>query len=532
MITCKHFPFDILNEFSSRDIDYQLNPERFQDFIAHTPSLKNFPRAIEERRHKKVDRELLVTVIEEQYTHIKMTETQKSHVQNLLNKHCFTIVTAHQPSLLTGPLYFIYKIISAISLARQAEQKFTDFSFVPVFVLGGEDHDFAEINHARLFNKNLVWENDEAGSVGRMSLDTLKDVLLSLKEILGNSSHASELLEMIDSSFASSSTYAEFMHAFVNKLLGEYGVIVLNMDHRAFKTQFIPVMEKELKENTSYPLVLASQEKIETLGYKPQAHAREINLFYLLENARERIIYENGRYAVLNTDLSFTEDELIDHLKEHPENFSPNVVLRPLFQESILPNLVYIGGGGELAYWMERKTQFNAFGIFYPLLYRRDSVLWINKKQEKMMEDFAISIESLLSYTEDELVTNFVKSNADVELDFTQEEGLLKEAFDMLVEKANNIDVTLAKAIKGEEVKQNKAFHQLAGRLIRSLKHKQENELNKIRKLKQDLFPGNGLQERTDNFIPYYLKYGKHYFELLLSALNPEDKSLKVIIED
>ena len=221
---------------------------------------------------------------------------------------------------------------------------------------------------------------------------------------------------------------------------------------------------------------------------------------------------------------------MLEELDTHPERFSPNVCLRPVYQEYMLPNLAYIGGGGELAYWLERLPQFEAFGVNFPMLIRRNSVLWIDKRNSKDMRQADLRVDDLFDDT-DNLVNTWIRENSGNEVDYEEELKGIEEAFDKLARKAVDIDPTLEKAIEAEKVRQLKSAEQLGKRLLRAEKGNHEKSVQKIRKLKDKLFPGNGLQERHDNFIPLYLKYGNQFIDILLRELSPFEKGMIVVEE-
>ncbi|MBL7781190.1 MAG: bacillithiol biosynthesis BshC, partial [Saprospiraceae bacterium] len=259
-----------------------------------------------------------------------------------------------------------------------------------------------------------------------------------------------------------------------------------------------------------------------------QAAPREINLFYLKPGMRQRIVLEDGMYRVLQTNLGFSEAEIMAELDLHPERFSPNVVLRPLYQETILPNLAYVGGGGELAYWLERRSLFEHFGIAFPMLVRRNSVLWLDQDAQKKLTKFGFTPQQFFQDTE-ALVREYIAANASGEVSLDKEIADLKTIFDQIAAKAVAIDPTLEKAVRADETKSVAAFEQWQGRLLRAEKQKHEVTLNQMRALKEKLFPGNGLQERTDNFLPYLLKYGDAFLEALQENLDPFEAGFVII---
>lgn len=231
-----------------------------------------------------------------------------------------------------------------------------------------------------------------------------------------------------------------------------------------------------------------------------------------------------------NTDLVFTEAAMLDELDAHPERFSPNVILRPLFQEMILPNLAYVGGGGELAYWLERKSLFEHFGVNFPLLVRRNSVLWVGHDQLAKMQKFGLPASRFFSDI-DSIIKQYVIEISDSEISISGEIAAVKNVFNKLVEKAVKIDAGLEAAVRAEETRQIGALQHLEGRLHKAEKQKHEVSIQQIRSLYEKLFPGGGLQERSDNFIPWYLKYGTPYFEALRVNLRPIEKGF-VILEE
>ena len=303
------------------------------------------------------------------------------------------------------------------------------------------------------------------------------------------------------------------------------------MNHPDLKRLFIPQIKEEIFNQPSQALVQATAEELTKIDFKPQAFPRAINFFYLRENLRERIVFEDGLYKVLNTDYQFTKAEMEAEIDNHPEYFSPNVVMRPVYQEVVMPNLAYIGGGGELAYWLERKSQFAHFDVFYPMLIRRNSVMWLDKGTTKKLRKLDIGITDLFQDT-DSVIRLFVESQSTEALEINQEKGQISKAFDAITEKGKKIDPTLAKAFGAEKAKLLKTLGQLEGRLIRAEKQKHEVGLNQIRSIKDKLYPNNGLQERYDNLLGFYLKYGRGFFDFLLEHLNPLEKKMLVVLDE
>ncbi len=526
-------PFSAFPMISKFDIAYSEHTNLFEKYYAYPVDIQSFEKVIADKSKVEINRELLVSVLKKQYTAFDTEGVDIKKIKSLLDAQTFTVTTAHQPSLLTGPLYFIYKIFSTIKLAEELSKKYPKNNFVPFFVIGGEDHDFEEVNSISIFNKTLTWERSDAekGAVGMMQTNGLLAVLEELKPILGDSENAHHVFNIIEKAYTKHAVYQDATQALLHALFGQYGLVVLNMNDPELKRSFIPIMEKEIVEQPSKSLVETTQNELEDLGFKAQAYAREINLFYLRENIRERIVEENGVYQALNTDFKWqTQADILKELHETPQYFSPNVVLRPLYQESVLPNLAYIGGGGELAYWLERKVQFAHFGVNFPMLIRRNSVLFLEKNNQDRMDKLDVQLADLLEDT-NVMIKKYVAQQSNTPLSMAAEKAELSDVLDKVLSKVIAVDAGLEKAVLAEKTKQLQSIDALEARVLKAEKQKHETALNQLKALQQKLFPNGGLQERTDNFLPIYLKHGEAFFAVLKENLNPLEKGFIVISE-
>ncbi len=519
-----------VTQFSKNDIAYALSDPALRPFYQHAPALDAFGATITERKKYNVDRQLLVDTLRQQYTAFPVQQAVNDNIEKLLSENTFTIATAHQPCLFTGPLYVPYKILSTIKLTQQLNEKHPESHFVPVFVIGGEDHDFDEINNTNLYGKKIVWENNEAGAVGAMNTASLVTALAELQTLLGDSDEAKKLYERVAAAYTNHTFFHTATQALLHEFFGRFGVIVINMNQLELKRAFLPAMIKEATERPSEAIVQQTQQAIQQAGFKTQAFARPINLFYMLPQMRERIINANGQYSVVNTDYTWNETEFLAELQAHPEHFSPNVIMRPLYQEIILPNIAYVGGGGEIAYWLERKAQFAHFGIPYPILVRRDSAMWIDAKQQKTLEKLNFPIEQLFKRA-DLVVNTYIAQQAGDDIRTDEESKLIAAAFDLLAKKALKIDPTLEKTMLAEKTKQLQVIEQLGNRLSKAAKQRQEIAVKQLEGLLSKLCPNGGLQERNDNFLPYILRYGDAWLDALLANFDPLRAELLILSE-
>ena len=523
--------YSSIAQLSNKDKRYIAEDEKLRPFYKYSPQIESFEQVFKDKNFSQEKRDLLVEVLKAQYESIEISKASPvwKTIESLKNQDTYTVITAHQPSLFTGPLYYVIKIFSAINLARQLNQKYPNRKVVPLFISGGEDHDFEEVNHANLFGKTIYWENSEKGSVGMMKTDKLNEPLDTLFEMLGDSENAATLKTIFNNTYKKFGTYSQAVAAMVHHLFGEYGALVLNMNSKPLKAQFSDVIADEIFKETSSKIVRKTINKLEKADYPNQAYVRDINFFYLKNQLRNRIERNGSEFKVVDTDISFSEEEMRSEIAKNPERFSPNVVLRPIFQEFSIPNLAYVGGGGELAYWLERKEQFEYYGINFPVLVRRNSLLWIDGGSNKKMGKFNFSYSDIFNDT-DALIKRVVLKNSDEELNLDAESKKISEIFDEIHAKAMQIDKGMTKYLEAEKTRQLKAIKNIESKLIRAEKQKHEVSNNQITKLKDKLFPKGSLQERKDNFIPFYLKHGKDFFNILNKELNPLDRRFTVII--
>lgn len=500
--------------FSSIVLDYLDNAAALQPFYVHRPNIEGIKQAIAQRSAFKTKREVLVDHLKQQYSSVSESMAVNRNIELLLQENTFTITTAHQPNLFTGPLYFIYKILHAIKLTDTLKQELTQYNFVPVYYMGSEDADFEELSYATVNGVKYQWATKQNGAFGRMVVD--KHITQLIHAISGQllvQPHGKEIVDALLTAYKEKTTIQDATFAFVHFLFERFGLIVINADAKELKQQMIPVFEDELLNRSSAKQVADTISKLDA-HYKVQAGGREINLFYFDEDLRERIEADGDGFAVANTTIRFTKEEMLKELNEHPERFSPNVILRGLYQDTILPNITFIGGGGELAYWLELKNVFAHHKVPYPVLVLRNSFLvteqqWLNKIQKLgfTMTDFFSSEEELLNRFVHRITTSDVQLNGS----FKQAE----EFYEMLKQKASAVDTTLQQHVEALKTKAIYRLQELEKKLFRAEKRKYIDQQRQIQTIKQQLFPGKGLQERKESFLSFYAKNGSGFIDAL-----------------
>jgi len=331
---------------------------------------------------------------------------------------------------------------------------------------------------------------------------------------------------LFEKAYLNHSNLSDATRYLANELFKEDGLVILDGDSVELKRIFIPYIKEELLHQTSFQKVTETAKQLS--DYKIQVNPREINLFYIEDTLRERIIIENGIYKVNNSTTTFTETEILEELENHPEKFSPNVIIRPLYQEVILPNLCYIGGGGELAYWLELKTNFDSNNVTFPILLLRNSVVIATTKQIEKADKLKLSYEDLFS-KQQELFDKKTKEFSKFTIDFTEHKEVLKKQFETLLTIAIQTDKSFIGAVKAQEAKQIKGLENLEKRLLKAEKRIQSDRLQRILSLQNEIFPSQSLQERKANFSEFYLEYGTTFLTKITSELKPLDQEFKVI---
>jgi bacillithiol biosynthesis cysteine-adding enzyme BshC len=523
-------PFQKTGFFSKTMHDYLEKNENIQPFYNNFPDISGFHNQIEEKQktYRLQSRITLVDALKKQYKSFEVSEKTAENIELLKQQNTFTITTGHQLNLFTGPLYFLYKIISTINLSEELSEKFPEQNFVPIYWMATEDHDFDEINYFNFDGKKVQWNGEDGGAVGRFSTEGLQDVFDVFSNHLGNSKNAKYLKSLFSDAYLKHDNLAKATRFIANKLFAEFGLVIIDGDDASLKQLFNPFVKEELEQQISFTAVSKTIVELEK-NYKIQVNPREINLFYLGDDFRERIIFEDNLYKVNNTAITFSKAEILAEVDKNPKAFSPNVIMRPLFQEVILPNLCYIGGGGEMAYWFELKAYFEKVNIPFPILLLRNSVQVVSEKQATKLEKLNISFEELF-LNQNDLLSKKVIENSEIKTDFTEKIKFLQNQFSDLKEVAKKTDVSFVNAVNAQERKQINGLENLEKRLLIAEKRRQKDLVTRITLLQNELLPNQSLEERQRNFSEYYLEYGDTFIENLKLSLKPLQLEFTVIM--
>ncbi len=525
----KLLPYHQTGYFSKLMCDYLAQNEVTRSFFHRFPQLDSFKAQLEEKQASfgQQSRTTLVAQLQIQYENTITSEATQNNIRSLASQNTFTVTTGHQLNLFTGPLYFLYKIFSVINLAEQLNSTYKGHHFVPVYWMATEDHDFDEINYFTLFGsrasgdvKKLKWDRESGGAVGELATEGLDEVLQVFQNNIGNSAHAKRLVALFSEAYVKHSNLAEATRYLGNELFKDYGLVIVDGNDRELKKALIPFAELELTENRSFKKITETSERLLEAGYEEQVHPREINLFYAIKGVRERIIEKDGTFYVNDTQLSFTAEAIKTELYDHPERFSPNALLRPLYQEAILPNLCYTGGGGEIAYWFQLKDYFESVSVPFPIVLLRNSVLLVPIKYSEKLKTLQVDISSLFK-DQHQLTTEYTRQLSEIDIDLSPQKKHLQQQFKDLYELAKKTDASFLGSVAAQEKKQINGLERLEKRLLKAQKRKLTDHLERLTAIQEVLFPLQSLQERTLNFSEFYLEYGERLFSELKENLDP-----------
>ena len=523
-----HIPFRSTHVFSKLINDYLEGKGNAMDFVQYAPNVDGYKAAIEGRKKYPINRTLLFDVLTKQYSNLTQEKAVNDQIALLKKDSTFVVTTAHQPNLFTGPLYFFYKIIHAIQLAASLKERFPEYDFVPVYYMGSEDADLDEVGAFNLDHKKCQWVTKQTGAIGRMQVDDALLVLLKqLESYWSILPQGQKALEILKDAYQKGKTISEATLSFVHAFFGSKGLLVLQPDDTALKAVFIPVMEKELLTSFSHEAI---QPTIAALSkdYHVQSEGRSINLFYLKDSIRARIEKQGEQFIVVDTDIQFTQAEIITELHQHPERFSPNVILRGVYQETILPGVVFVGGGGELAYWMELKNVFQQVGVHYPLLQLRNSFLLIRQKQADQWAAMQFEEQDLFKPIL-ELEVAYVKKYATQALDLQDQINHLTTLYTTIKNEVVKVDPTLGTHAENLAQQAKAKLLSLEKKMVRAEKRKQSVDIQRIHRIKKELFPQDNLQEREEHFSKWVGQYDLSWIETIMEHSTGLESKFSII---
>ncbi len=501
-------------------IDYVEEKEALRPFYHRFPRLDQFEGQIRDKKASfpATTRQLLSKCLTKQYASLETSDKVKSNIAALADANTFTITTGHQLNIFTGPLYFIYKIVTVINTAKKLKETYPEYNFVPVYWMASEDHDYDEIKSFRLYGKKYEWKTRQKGAVGRFSPNGLATLL---DEIPGETT-------IFRKAYTGSETLANATRYYVDALFGEEGLVVVDPDDGELKTALSNVMREDIFNNAHKRCVDKTSKALEDLGYKTQVYCRDINFFYLDDHVRSRIVKNGEQFKVLDTDLRFSRAELENLIENQPEKLSPNVILRPLYQELVLPNIAYVGGPAEVVYWLQLKEIFDQCGVPFPILLPRNFALVIDHEVLRKLEKTGLQFKDIFE-EKNYLFNHWVLSHSPRDLTVGSERTNINDIFTSLRTRAESVDKTLAPFIGAEGKRALNSLEKIERKMLRAEKRLHADKLKQIEFVKDALFPNGKLQERTDNFLNFQQQHPE-FVRTLVDVLDPLDMRFNVLM--
>jgi bacillithiol biosynthesis cysteine-adding enzyme BshC len=529
-----------LDAFPSLFVDYCTDYEAVADFY---PGDWRDPDARRTRAEhaaaRPVDRDALVDVLAAQNERWGAGADAMRNVEALRDPESVAVVTGQQVGLFTGPLYTIYKTITTLQLADEwAEQ--TGRPVVPMFWVEGEDHDFEEIATAHLLRRNEVESlayapgvGDNPGAVGRLRLtDAIEPVLDHLDDTLPPSDFKPAVMEHVRAAYQPGTSLEDAFAQLLRALFEGEGLVFINPDDERLKALSRPLFRREIEEpEAAAARIDATSQALRDRGYHAQVHAQPTNLFWLANDGRHAIdLGDDGTFRLRHTDRTFTRSELLDRLDAAPERFSPNVVLRPLMQDHLLPTAAYVAGPGEVSYFAQYGDVYAWADLEPPLIHPRASVSLVEGKVQKVLDKYELSVCDFRAQPE-ALFQSVVVDTMEVDIDAVFQEATtqMHRAINALKPEVEAVDSTLSSSAEATRAAIVEEMEDLKQRTVRAEKRHRDDVRAQLQKAQTNLRPLGQLQERTINVLYYLNKYSPDLLTDLRTALRTDTSAHQII---
>jgi bacillithiol biosynthesis cysteine-adding enzyme BshC len=521
------------DSFSNLFTDYVSDFGKVQQYYAgdfrDDGHWKSLLKSVSER---PIDRSALVQILAHQNKNFHCGVRTLAHIDSLLNDNAVAVVTGQQVGLFTGPLYTIYKTLTTLKLVDHLATRFPEYIFIPVFWLEGEDHDYEEVNSINLVNASnevatLEYQmrapsnETNLGAVGKIEFD---DGIVQLFETIDQSLVQTEfkpkVLDLYRTAYQKGMSFNRAFAHLMNVLLENSGLVFLDPNDTEVKRLLAPLFQRELSETPKFCQLVVDQSAELERQYHAQVKPKPLNLFFFHRGGRHLLEPRPDGYSLKGTRQHLTKDFVEQAAVNSPELFSPNVVLRPICQDWLLPTVAYVGGPSEVAYFAQLKTLYREVQIPMPMIYPRASVTIVEEKVEKVLERFSLSLLDL--FQDLELVKSRVAGQM-AQLKIDEVFGItlrsLDELLEGLKEPLGSVDPTLIGALENAQKKIASHIDGLKEKAIAAQKRQHEVALRQIDKAANLVFPHSHFQERQLNVLYFLNKYGMEFLRWLFDEL-------------
>jgi len=482
------------------------------------------------------DRNALIDILKTQNVSFGGNEYTAENIEKLKRDNTFAIVTGQQVGLYTGNLYTILKAASAVKLAANLKERFADYDFVPVFWMESEDHDFEEANHVNIINRNnelvrigypeLKPEEGEAARnakpVGSMVFDGLiEEINEQLRLNLIETDFKGKLVERVREFYRPGNDFRHAFAQFMNSLFRESGIVFIDPSEKEVKRLLSPIFERELRTSPKLcEAIIDTSAELEK-EYDLQVKPKVINLFYI-HNGNRYLIEprENNRFALKNSKRRFEQEEMMQCLNESPWNFSPNVVLRPICQDYLLPTVAYVSGPAEISYFAQLMPAYQHYDITMPVIYPRASVTFLEGKVTKFLKNYGV--EFIEVFHPKTLIGKVVEKLSEIKIDdvISKAQEEFSKTFHDLKTATARIDRTLLGTIENIRERLNTGMEILKDKLINAQAEKSEVAMKQVQKVTNNLYPHKNLQEREINVSYFLNKYDETLVQKLFKEMD------------
>ncbi len=452
------------------------------------------------------------------------------NIDSLSQRETYAVMTGQQPGVFSGPLYTVYKAISAIVLCEKMSNR--KHSFVPIFWNASEDHDLSEIDHVGIFRQNEPLEirynyRSRRVAFSHMTLDKseLKKMLEIIEDVSPDSEFKAPLLREIDEIIQRSSTISDFFSRFMLYLFGELGLILV--EPQPLRDLLTPVFEKLIRDPTECTRILNEEGfRLERLGYSPKIHKKSdlCNFFVLNKEGKRLPVKYNGKFQI--TDKTYSETELIRLLYADPSKFSANAVTRPIIQDFLFPTFAYVAGPNEIAYQAQLRGIYDFFGLEMPVIFPRFGATIVEKKVSKIISKYEIGIPELRE--PEKVMKKLVKENIDDIFDSFRNE--VSRGVGEVTRQAESIDETLIRSCFLARGRIFKTIDALEDKIAAKLKNQDSVMRQQVAKAHNNLFPYGDLQERKINVLEYLMKFGKGFLTVIEKKFSETDYGEHAVI--
>jgi bacillithiol synthase len=522
--------------FSTLFLDYLLNAADTRPFYRHHfRDADAYQAVMDQIAAHGPDRTTLCEVLREQNSAFGSAPLTFENIALLEKPDTFAVVTGQQVGLCGGPLYTVFKTITALKLARSLKVHYPAKNFVPVFWVEGEDHDFSEMNGVTVLDPDgkpasveylpggVVPERN-LGAVGEITFDpTLQQTLDGLRTSLQKSEYTDSLLQRLGECYAPGKTFNQAFVAWMNILFREEGLVFLSSNHPRLKALLSPIFAKELAEFPAVSQLVIGQSAELEHKYHAQIKTKSINLFMFHKGGRYLIEPREHDFSLKGTRHFLSTEEMMRIAKESPAQLSPNVVLRPIVQDTLLPTVAYVAGPSEVAYHAQLHPVYDYFGVTQPIIYPRASASFVEERTKRVTEKYHISVVDFFQ-DKDGVIARVVEDISNVKLDqvFGDADRQIQDALHQLKFGLNEVDPTLVGALDNVNQKIQTNVNVLRGKAIEAQKRKNDVAVRQLEKSLDALLPGGTLQEREINIVYYMNKYGPELVHWLMRELDIE----------